>query len=794
MALLLTCSDIISCTLEPYFFAFLQRLIGNVLVSELLKQTENGRGDIMRLSKWVIISLLLIMFSQAFSSAPVTITEKTSLVILAGQIGSGWSADEVDYLLSILEEQVLKLERFRLFSRANIQQIMKERNMSEIGVSEAQAIEIGKIGGSKYALLLTLSQLSSAWSNKSNAYVATSRYTIRLYNIENGELLASKALESTGKSEDTEQQSLTDALKSTASSIWSELKNIFKLEAYVKSVTGDNIVLGGLDPKIVPKGTIFSIETRSGTGYVQVTGYSDVDNTILAKFVRGEKPAVNDVATEFVETITIASTSPTTTEATTKTSTPIIPTVSTKTLPEAPTNLNVQSLSSSQMNLMWKDSSNNEEGFKIERRIGTTGSWLEIAAVGVNVTEYTDTKLSPNTAYYYRIRAYNSSGSSNYSNESYGTTVSLIWQRNYGGNYYDATYYVQQTKDGGYFASGYTHSSNASYADMYVVKVDAYGNKVWEKSYGGGYNEIAYCAQQTKDGGYIVAGSTSSTSSGYADFYVLKLDSNGNKVWERTYGGIYDDAANYIQQTLDGGYIVAGYTLSLGSGYADAYVVKIDANGNRVWDRVYGGVYDDEIYCIQQTKDGGYIAVGSTYSMGSGYSDIYILKIDAYGNWMWDRVYSSSYDEIGYSVQQATDNGYVIAGSTDSFGAGGWDVYVIKVDGYGNKIWERTYGGTYDDESNCIQLTNDGGYIITGWTESYGAGMWDVYAIKTDGYGNKTWEKTYGGMYDDVGYFCQQTGDGGYIIGGYTESFDSTHLGDIYMIRTDENGNTGPNP
>ena len=117
--------------------------------------------------------------------------------------------------------------------------------MSEIGVSEAQAIEIGKIGGSKYTLVNTL-QLSSAWSNKSIAYVATSRYTIRLYNIENGELLASKALESTGKSEDTEQQSLTDALKSTASSIWSELKNIFKLEAYVKSVTGDNIVLGGL--------------------------------------------------------------------------------------------------------------------------------------------------------------------------------------------------------------------------------------------------------------------------------------------------------------------------------------------------------------------------------------------------------------------------------------------------------------------------------------------------------------------------------------------------------------------
>jgi len=738
----------------------------------------------MRFPKLVIIILLLTIFLQAFSAGAVPITEKTSLVILPGKVGGGWSTDEVDYLLSILEEQVLKLGRFRLFSRADIQQIMKERNISEIGVSEAEAIEIGKLGGSKYALLLTLTSLSSTWSNKSNAFVATSRYTIRLYNIENGELLASKAMESTGKSEETEQQSITDALKSTASSIWSELREIFKLEAYVKSVDGDTVILAGIDPKIVPKGTVFEIETKTGMGCVQVTGYSDAENTVVAKLIRGEKPVVNTVASEFTETLS---------------TTPVTPTVPTKVPPEAPSNLNVQPLSASQMKLTWKDNSSSEEGFKIERKTGTTGSWSEIAMVGANVTEYTDTGLTPNANYYYRVRAYNSGGNSAYSDESYATlssTSSTTWQKKYGGNYYDAAYYVQQTKDGGYIAVGYTYSSGTSYADVYVVKVDTYGNKAWEKTYGGGYNDVAYCAQQTKDGGYIVAGSTFSTSSGYADFYVLKLDSNGNKVWEKTYGGTYDDVANYIQQTSDGGYIVAGYTFSLGSGYADAYVVRIDAYGNRIWDRVYGGGYDDEIYCIQQAKDGGYIAVGSTYSKGSGYSDIYILKIDAYGNGMWDTVYSSTYDDIAYFVQQTVDGGYVVAGSTDFFGAGGRNVnvYVIKIDMYGNRVWERTYGGKYDDAVNCIQLTNDGGYILAGWTESFGAGGWDVYMIKTDAYGNKTWEKTYGGSYDDVGYFVQQTSDGGYIITGYTKSFDSTHAGDVYMIRTDATGNTGPNP
>ena len=252
----------------------------------------------MRHSRTIILALLAIMAVSIFAAGGIAVTDKISLVILPAKIGSGWNMDEVDYLLSIMEEQALELGRFQLFPRADLQQIMKERNMSEFGVSDA--IEIGKLGGSKYALLLTLTELSSAWSDKSKSYEATSRYTIKLYNIENGELLASKTMESSGSSKDTGQKAITDALKSTASSIWLELREIFKLEAYVKSVSGDNVVLAGIDPKLAQKGFIFEIETSSGgIGYVKATGYNKADGTVVTKFMYGEKPMQYDVATEY---------------------------------------------------------------------------------------------------------------------------------------------------------------------------------------------------------------------------------------------------------------------------------------------------------------------------------------------------------------------------------------------------------------------------------------------------------------------------------------------------------------
>ncbi|MGQ9856465.1 MAG: CsgG/HfaB family protein [Fervidobacterium sp.] len=247
--------------------------------------------------KVVTFVFLLLLASTFFTAGGVTITEKVKLVILPGKIGQGWNMDEVDYLLSILEEQALELGRFQLFPRGDLQQIMKERNLSEFGVHEA--VEIGKLGGSKYALLLTLTELSSSWSSKSNAYIAVSRYTIKLYNIEDGSLLASKTLDSEGSSKESSQKAITEALKSTATDIWYELRQIFKLEAYVQAIQGNRIILAGVDRKLVKTGYVFEIETDSGIGYVKVVGFNKNDGTVIAEFMYGSMPKEYDVATEY---------------------------------------------------------------------------------------------------------------------------------------------------------------------------------------------------------------------------------------------------------------------------------------------------------------------------------------------------------------------------------------------------------------------------------------------------------------------------------------------------------------
>jgi type II secretory pathway pseudopilin PulG len=208
--------------------------------------------------------------------------------------------------------------------------------------------------------------------------------------------------------------------------------------------------------------------------------------------------------------------------------------------------------------------------------------------------------------------------------------------------------------------------------------------KSWQKTYGGSGYDSASSIQQTKDGGYIFAGWTESSGAGGKDVYIIKLDKNGNKVWEKTYGGSGDDSASSIQQTSDGGYIVAGWTRSFGAGGSDIYIIKLDGNGNSVWERTYGGIKDDEAYSIQQTTDGGYIFAGWTESLGAGGRDVYIIKLDENGNKIWEKTFGGSDWDTAYSIQQTTDGGYIVAGRTDSFGEGYWDVYIIKLDKFGN--------------------------------------------------------------------------------------------------------------
>jgi len=259
---------------------------------------------------------------------------------------------------------------------------------------------------------------------------------------------------------------------------------------------------------------------------------------------------------------------------------------------------------------------------------------------------------------------------------------------------------------------------------------------VWQKTFGGSYNDEAYSIQQTTDGGYIVAGSTISFGEGGSDVYVIKLDKNGDKVWEKTFGGIADDEAKSIQQTTDGGYIVAGYTFSFGEGGSDVYVIKLDENGNESWEKTFGGNGWDEASFIQQTNDEGYIVAGYTFSFGEGWDDVYVIKLDKNGNKVWDKTYGGGNGDRANSIQQTKDGGYIVAGMTSSLGAGNYDFYIIKLDANGNKLWEKTFGGRNYDPAWSIQQTNDGGYIVAGSTISFGAGGSDIYVIKLDENGN----------------------------------------------------------
>jgi uncharacterized delta-60 repeat protein len=368
----------------------------------------------------------------------------------------------------------------------------------------------------------------------------------------------------------------------------------------------------------------------------------------------------------------------------------------------------------------------------------------------------------------------------------------VAFAKTYGGTNHERPYSVQQTSEGGYIVAGYTYSFGAGDYDIFLIKTDANGNLRWAKTYRGTDYDGASHVQQTSDGGYIVAGYTYSFGAGDYDIFLIKTDANGNIQWAKTYGGTYDDWAFSVQQTFDGGYIVAGYTYSFGAGSWDIFLIKTDADGNIQWAKTYGGTNWDEARSVQQTSDGGYIVAGLTNSFGAGGSDIFLIKTDANGNIQWAKTYGGTGygEDEAYSVQQTSDGGYIVAGWTRSFGAGGSDIFLIKTDANGNIQWAKTYRGTYDDWAFSVQQTSDGGYIVAGWTRSFGAGFYDIFLIKTDANGNIQWAKTYGGTNWDEARSVQQTSDGGYIVAGYTYSFGAGSW-DIFLIKTDADGNIG---
>lgn len=370
--------------------------------------------------------------------------------------------------------------------------------------------------------------------------------------------------------------------------------------------------------------------------------------------------------------------------------------------------------------------------------------------------------------------------------------ATITFERTYGDpSKYETGYAVQTTSDGGYAVIGCATTGRDI---IYFVRTDSLGNPLWISLISQGYvHKNSYSLQELDDGGFIAVGYRESIlEPAPAQIYLVRFNSFGDTTWSRLYGGDSLDKGYWIEITHDSNFIIVGETKSYGLGSSDVWLIKTDTNGTMLWNQTYGGTSYDMGRCIKNTHDKGFIIVGSTYSFGAGLRDVYLIKTDSLGNLIWSKTYGSSDYEWGYDVENTVDNGYIIVGGTNSFGAWGQDVYFIKTDSLGDVLWMKTYGGVYDDVGHSVVIANDSSYIIAGYTDSDGADHGDVWLIETDYFGNIIWTKRYGGDKDDWAYAVEKTQDNGYIITGFTYSMPSdTMRSDVYLIKTDSLGNIG---
>ncbi len=388
------------------------------------------------------------------------------------------------------------------------------------------------------------------------------------------------------------------------------------------------------------------------------------------------------------------------------------------------------------------------------------------------------------------------------------------WSKTYGhADWYTEyhTYGLDITDDGGYvFAAQNSYNLTEEYGyDYWVVRLGADGNIIWEQGIGSmesTADDQPEVVRQTSDGGFIVAGDSFSfhTGSSYCDAWVVKLSSSGTIEWQYTYGGTNYDVAYDLKETFNDqgdstGYLLSGYTRSFGAGGRDVWLVKLDTSGAVVQEVALGGTGDEYGRAFAPTPDGGCIVVADTQSFGAGGRDIWVVKLNSTCSVEWEKTLGGAGNEYPCAVVCGDDGGYVVGAYTNSFGAGGNDFWALKLDSGGNLLWQYTYGGSNTDTAQDLEKTDDGGYIMTGWTLSFDVDSFDSWVVKLDGAGLIQWQKSYNVTYDDGtsiwsgnewGYEVAQTADGGYVVAGDSDAMDARN-GDAWIFKVDSTGSLG---
>jgi hypothetical protein len=303
----------------------------------------------------------------------------------------------------------------------------------------------------------------------------------------------------------------------------------------------------------------------------------------------------------------------------------------------------------------------------------------------------------------------------------------FLWSRSFGGAAHDGVYGMNSTADGGCVLAGYTGSSGSGSYDMYLVKLDAAGNTEWSKTYGASASDAAYSVEQTADGGYFLAGETYTYGTGHSEVYAVKTDASGGIAWERRWSETPSDFARYGRATTDGGYVLAGGTLP--GDTVHALLLKVDASGEIEWRRTYLPDRHGEGYCVERTDDGGYI-VGGREGLDLGRTDALVFRTDRLGYQVWSRdIHVRDWSFVS-GILQMPDGGFILNGSTDSTGGSLSDIFLAKLDPAGAKVWSRPLGGIDDDWAMASRLTSDGGIILAGTTRSFGVGGFNLCLTK----------------------------------------------------------------
>jgi len=339
----------------------------------------------------------------------------------------------------------------------------------------------------------------------------------------------------------------------------------------------------------------------------------------------------------------------------------------------------------------------------------------------------------------------------------------MLWSRTYGGLWEDYAYFVELPPNGGCVIGGHAQFPDAGGQDFWLLRTNDAGDTLWSRRFGSSSPEYCWAGARTSDGGW--------------NFWLVKTSANGTSQWSRAYGGVGTDAAQAVCQTSDGGYLLAGRTESFGNGHSgapDFWVVRTNANGDSLWSRAFGGTGWDEARSVVETDDGGCVVAGASGTAAC------LIKISAEGDSMWGK-------RLGRPlrcVRRTEDGGFVLAGN--SLG----DYWLAKTDTAGDTLWSRTFGGPEYDLAFTVEETADGGYVLAGMTQSFGYGQLnsgDFWLVRASPDGDSLWSCTFGGTEDDVATALQLLPDGGYLVAGYTNSYGAGGS-DFWLVRT------GPDP